>query len=205
MAPRDNDIVNQQRLILASSSPRRAFLLKNLGIDFQIIPASIGEIQLENESPEDFAKRMACQKALSPSIPLSELKQGPVYSLGADTIVVLKNKVLGKPKNESEAHEFLTQLSEMTHNVITGFALAQLPDKIICKEAVFSKVTMKKMTAEEIDRYIQTGEPLDKAGAYGAQGIGQKYIQKIEGSVTNVIGLPMENVEPWLKKLGLTK
>lgn len=205
MTHRDNDIVPLPSLLLASASPRRSFLLKNLGVHFQTAPASIEEKQKKNELPKEFAERMALEKALSPRVDSTEIKKGPLYSLGADTIVVLKNKIFGKPKDPKEAANYLRQLSGMTHEVITGFAIVQLPAKIIKKGSSLSRVIMKTMTEREIEAYIQTGEPLDKAGAYAAQGKAQKFIKKIEGSVTNVIGLPMEEITPWLEKLGLVQ
>ncbi len=192
----------QPKLILASGSPRRSQLLQELGLLCQVIPPHIPEIFQEGETPENFVTRLAVEKALSvaKSVPSETF---PLYFLGADTIVLLDQQILGKPDDPHEAVLFLKQLSGKTHDVLTGFAIVAWPDKIVVKDYCRSKVTMKNLTSDEIENYVQTGESLDKAGAYAAQGIGKKFIERIDGSDNNVIGLPVEVLVPWLEKLDL--
>lgn len=207
----------QPKLILASASPRRIQLLQDLGLSFQVLPPQIPEILREGELSENFVTRLALEKALAvattlpyttgrgpPSpLPSREGAGGNLYLLGADTIVVLDQKIFGKPATPTEAKEMLQKISGKTHEVLTGFAIVAWPDKIVVKDYCRSKVLMKNLTADEIENYVQTGEPLDKAGAYAAQGIGKKFIERIDGSENNVIGLPTEKLIPWLRKLGL--
>lgn len=181
-------------LILASGSPRRQKLLSELGLIFETMVPKIREIQKKGERPEEFAKRMALDKAMS-------VKNG-LYVLAADTLIVLGEKIFGKPSNKKESISFLEQLAGRTHQVITGYAIIQSPDKIIVNEACRSEVTFKPLTRDVIREYVKTGEPMDKAGAYAAQGKGKELIEKIEGSVNNVIGLPVEELIPWFEKLG---
>ncbi|MBI2339129.1 MAG: septum formation protein Maf [Deltaproteobacteria bacterium] len=196
----DNKI---KKLILASASPRRSFLLKELGLHFEVFPADVDEAVRTGETPSECAKRLAVQKATIVLKGKKPEKDRPLYSLGADTIVVMNGKIYGKPRHEEETIAFWRALGGRTHEVITAFAIAELPDRIVCEEAVSSRVTLKALSDGEIREYLATGEPFDKAGAYAAQGLGQKYVEKIEGSVTNVIGLPLEALLPWLKKLKL--
>lgn len=180
--------------VLASGSPRRQELLAKLGLTFEVVVPEIPEIQKKGERPEEFAKRMALDKAMS-------VKNG-LYVLAADTIVVLGEKIFGKPSNKKESISFLEQLAGRTHQVITGYAIIQSPDRIIVSGVCRSEVTFKLLTRDVIKEYAETGEPIDKAGAYAAQGKGKELIEKIKGSVSNVIGLPVENLIPWFKKLG---
>lgn len=189
--------ITQPKLILASGSPRRADLLRKQGICFEINIPNIPEIQKEGESPDEFVKRLSAEKAGAVARGLFSSS----YVLAADTVVVLHELLFGKPANTNEARAMLQKLIRQTHRVITGFSILQSPDKIVCVETDVSEVTFKPLSSKEIDDYVATGEPMDKAGAYAAQGIGQKFIEKIKGSKTNVIGLPMEKVIPWLKKL----
>ncbi|MBI4412712.1 MAG: septum formation protein Maf [Deltaproteobacteria bacterium] len=202
MARQDNDII-RPRLILASASPRRSFFLKELGLQFDILPTEIVEKVKKGETPVEFAGRLAVEKALAALKKQKRSGDKTVYSLGADTIVVLGGKIYGKPRHKTEATAFWHELGGQTHQVITAFAIAEFPDKIICVETATTAVTLKRPSKREVGEYLETGEPLDKAGAYAAQGIGKKFVEKIEGSVTNVIGLPLEALIPWLKKLKL--
>ena len=220
MTPLDNEI----KLILASASPRRSFFLRELGLHFEVFPADVDETVKLGEAPVEFARRLAVEKARAPSpLPPMPCRHGvvppkgggnkggdgkggisaPVYSLGADTIVVFGGKIYGKPRHEKEAITFWQELGGQTHEVITAFAIVAFPDRIVCVETATTAVTLKRLSENEIREYLSTGEPFDKAGAYAAQGIGKKYVEKIEGSITNVIGLPLEVLIPWLKKLKL--
>ena len=182
-------------LILASASPRRKSLLKDLGLRLKIVPAEVREIPRFKEDPVSFSKRMAEEKTgiVSSLFPNQ-------WILGADTIVVLGEKILGKPKDFPEAKKFLTLLSGKTHQVITGFCLKNRALNRSWIQSVSTRVSFKSLSREEIDWYVQTGEPLDKAGAYAIQGQGAFCVKKIRGSYTNVVGLPVTEVLEALKK-----
>jgi septum formation protein len=182
-------------LILASASPRRKSLLKDLGLRLKIVPAEVREIPRFKEDPVSFSKRMAEEKTgiVSSLFPNQ-------WILGADTIVVLGEKILGKPKDFPEAKKFLTLLSGKTHQVITGFCLKNRALNRSWIQSVSTRVSFKSLSREEIDWYVQTGEPLDKAGAYAIQGQGAFCVKKIRGSYTNVVGLPVTEVLEVLEK-----
>lgn len=198
----NNEIIGDfSTLVLASHSPRRKELLTEAKIPFQIVPAAIDEIFYENESPFEAARRLAMLKALTVAKKISSSKD--IYVLGADTLVVINKQILGKPEGEASAFQFLKLLSGQTHHVITGYALVKVPDIMIMSEKEVSQVTFKPLTDEIMSAYVATGEPLDKAGAYAAQGQGATLIEKIEGSLSNVIGLPMEKLMPWFERVGI--
>lgn len=206
MSANDNEIMRTPlppRLILASASPRRAELLRSLQIPFEIDPPGIDESPLPNEGPEALVIRLAKSKALATAQKNRGDLKTPTYVLGADTIVLLGGKILGKPANPDEAVRFLRDLSGKTHVVMTGFCLAQAPDRIVVGGASSSRVTFRHLSVAEIETYVNGGEPMDKAGAYAAQGEGKKLIGEIRGSVSNVIGLPTEELVPLFRKLGL--
>ena len=187
------------RIILASSSPRRRELLRNLGFAFDVIQPSADETVSENETPEDFALRVSVEKAWSVSRSLGE---GAVV-IGADTIVVVDGEMLGKPEDCEEASSMLRKLSGKEHHVYTAFSIVRPKDEILHSEIVDTSVRVKPLAASEIEGYIKTGEPMDKAGAYGIQGIGSFMVRGIEGSYSNVVGLPVEELLAALKKLGI--
>lgn len=175
-----------QSIILASGSPRRRDLLTQVGVSFQTCPANIEEVALEGECPEDFVRRMAREKAaavvrdLSPDCPV----------LGADTEVILDSCILGKPENTRHAAELLRGLSGRTHEVYS--AVAVIDAEGVTAEALnVSRVTFAKLDYQWIDAYIQSGDPMDKAGAYGVQGKAGEKIERIEGSFYGVMGLPL--------------
>ena len=173
-------------LILASLSPRRKDILTQIGVPFQSVGSRVGEAARKRMKPEDFACLMATRKAES-------VKQ--VYRrrwiLGADTLVVIKKTIFGKPKNAQECRSMLLDLSGKRHRVITGFCILEPGGNRTHLEAVSTRVTVKELSELEIEAYIQTAEPFDKAGAYAIQGIGAFMIEGIEGSYTNVVGLPV--------------
>lgn len=178
-------------LILASGSKRRIELLEDSGIDFKVIISDITEVIDPTLKNEDIATSLARQKAHSVFLNNQE-----EVVLAADTIVVLDNEILGKPIDEEDAYQMLKKLQGRTHEVITGVAIISKD-----KEDVFFKstmVTMKKITDLQIQEYIKTGEPMDKAGSYGIQGIGSKLIKSYQGDFFTVMGLPLTEV---LKKL----
>jgi septum formation protein len=187
------------KIILASSSPRRKELLERLGLRFEVIPSLIDEIQHRNESPEDFALRTSTEKALS----VSRNLVGDSVVIGADTIVVKDGEILGKPKDEQEAITMLRKIAGKEHRVITGFSIVKPKAEILYRKFVESRVRIKTLASWEIEGYIKTGEPMDKAGAYGAQGIGAFMIEEVRGSYTNVVGLPLTQVIDALTRLGV--
>lgn len=187
------------RIILASSSPRRRELLRNLGLAFDVIQPSADETLSADEAPEDFALRVSAEKATSVS---GSLGEGAVV-IGADTIVVVDGEILGKPEDCEEASSMLWKLSGKEHHVYTAFSIVRPKDEILHSEIVDTSVRVKPLAASEIEGYIKTGEPMDKAGAYGIQGIGSFMVRGIEGSYSNVVGLPVEELLAALKKLGI--
>ncbi|MCJ2163965.1 MULTISPECIES: Maf family protein [unclassified Pseudodesulfovibrio] len=176
-------------IILASGSPRRRELLSDLGLAFEVHPSILDEPMPEqDESPLDYALRMAEIKTRDVA---QRFKEKTV--IGADTIVVHKHRIMGKPESKLDALEMLTALSGETHQVVTGFCLI-LPDGSTVSEAVSTDVDMRLSTEAELMGYIETGEPMDKAGAYAIQGIGTFLVTGIRGSYTNVVGLPVARV-----------
>jgi septum formation protein len=184
------------QLILASASPRRKELLSGIGVDFTIHPPSIDESQSPGELPFDFVKRLSLEKSLAIAVQSSV----GTYVLGADTIVVIDNIVLGKPRDEAQAAEYLGLIQGKTHQVLTGVCVSVSPDQILWHQVVYTNVTMRPLSLLQIQDYIATGEPLDKAGAYAAQGMGRSLITHIDGSLNNVIGLPVELLIDFFKK-----
>lgn len=211
-----------RKLILASASPRRKELLEQIGAVFEIIPAK-GEEIITKEVPKEVVKELALQKAreVADAVMVQERTEGIAYGkqdemsglhgedevivLGADTVVVHEGKILGKPKDREDAIRMLTSLSGNTHSVYTGVA-------IICKdkekEQVLNfyeetKVTMYPMSAAEIEAYVNSGEPMDKAGAYGIQGKCAIHIEKIMGDYNNVVGLPVARIYQEMSRIGI--
>jgi len=185
-------------LILVSASPRRSDLLRQAGLAFTVRPADIDETPLPDETPGDLAMRLACAKARALQAP-----ESPALAIAADTVVAIDGTTLGKPRDPEEARRMLGLLSGRTHRVITAVALRALPEETLVSERAESLVTFVPMTGEEIAWYAATGEGMDKAGAYALQGIGAFFIASIEGSYTNVIGLPLERLHPHLRRFGL--
>lgn len=186
----------EKKIILASQSPRRKELLQQIGISFCVHPSKIQEV-ITKVSPDEVVRELAAQKALDVA---SCYREGVV--LGADTVVVLDGKIMGKPKDESEAFEMLQKLQGKTHQVYTGVAIIEKTDGEIRKQKSFTEqteVTMYPVTDEEIRRHIATGEPMDKAGAYAIQGKSAVFIREIRGDYNNVVGLPVARIYQELK------
>lgn len=203
MTLQNNDIIRDfPKLILASQSPRRRDLLTGLGLPFTVLPADIDESLHPSETPVAYVERLAHEKA-AVIAQKETVGSSRVYVLGADTIVVLNGKILGKPVDTDQAFEYLSALSGNKHEVLTGVALIRAPNATVLTKTVASQVRMRALTPDEIRTYIQTGEPMDKAGAYALQGIGGQFIQSVTGSRSNVIGLPLEAIEPALRSVGL--
>jgi septum formation protein len=186
-------------LILGSSSPRRKELLGGLGIRFMVSPSTIDETLMPQETPEGHVTRLALAKARE----VAALFPGQ-WVLGADTIVVIEGRILGKPRDTEEARNMLATLSGRTHTVFTGYALVnQLhPEKERVRH-VCSRVHIRGLSADEIAAYVDTGEPMDKAGSYAIQGIGAAIVADVTGSYTNVVGLPLCEVAQDLQELGI--
>lgn len=175
----------QYKIILGSGSPRRAKLLKESGIEFETVPPVLEEKRLSGESPYKFAERLSGEKALQ----VAATQESDCLVLGCDTIVVLDDDVLQKPTNETDAHRILTHLSGKQHVVCTAVAFAW-QNKIAASGYELTSVFFNSVSSEQIDDYIATGEPMDKAGAYGIQGMGAFLVDRIDGNLDNVIGLP---------------
>jgi septum formation protein len=189
------------RLILASRSPRRYELLKQMGLDFEVIPSRVEEGSfVQDESPRDHVLRLSDAKALDVG------RQYPNnWVIGADTIVTINGAILGKPKSHEEALDMLGRLSGQEHQVLSGIAVRHLSKEKAHREAVQTAVRMKTVSQDEMKWYIGTGEPFDKAGAYAIQGVGSFMIESIRGSYTNVVGLPLCELIQMLTKLGALK
>jgi len=184
------------RFLLASASPRRRELLRNAGFDFDVQPSQVVEEIKPGESPEEFARRAAREKAMqvAASSPAGSLV------LGADTVVVIDGETLGKPSNREDATRMLQFLSGRTHQVHTGVCLVRAPGQIEALEHATTLVTFRELDEEEIRRYVESGEPMDKAGAYAVQGLASKFVTRILGCYSNVVGLPVALVYGILKK-----
>jgi nucleoside triphosphate pyrophosphatase len=188
------------KLILASASPRRAEILSAAGIPFEVRASRIDESRLPGESPEKMVERLARAKA--EAVALELLPSDSTIILGADTVVVANDEILGKPGNAATAREMLPKLRGREHLVITGFALSRPQDNQIRVGHETTRVWFSNMTNDEVDAYVATHEPLDKAGAYAIQGIAGRYIPRIEGCYFNVVGLPLARVWQVLKEFG---
>jgi septum formation protein len=187
-------------VVLASASPRRRELLARAGVPFEVVPSHVDERPRAGEAPEALALRLACEKAVDVArrFPASPRR----LVLGADTIVVLGDLVLGKPKDAADAVEMLRRLAGRTHRVLTAIAVVETDRLEPRGRCVESTVVMRKASDAELRAYVATGEPLDKAGAYAAQGEGRRFVERIEGSETNVIGLPIEEALALLRSQG---
>ena len=186
-----------KNLFLASSSPRRAELLKQIGLNCQIMVCDVDETLLPGMSPPELVEFLAERKAAAVA---RNLHEGIV--LGADTVVVWQGQVLGKTLNEEDAFSMLVKLQGSTHDVYTGVALIDVHSGKIMVGHEKTRVFFRNIEEDEIRRYVASGEPLDKAGAYGAQGLAAIYINKLEGCYTNVVGLPLARLSVMLKAIG---
>lgn len=183
-------------IILASASPRRQELLASAGVTFSVVPGDIDETPYPGEEPTAHVVRLAEEKAREASA-----RAAGRFFIGADTIVVLEGEILGKPRDEADAAVMLRKLSNRMHHVITGFAVVDHESGRTVSRAVSTEVYFRKITDAEIAAYIATGCPLDKAGAYAIQGGAASMVEKINGSYTNVVGLPLCEVVGALREL----
>lgn len=181
--------MEQRKIILASASPRRRELLENLGLDFDIRIPEIDERPLPGEQPREHVERLAAEKAAA------VFMDG--VTIAADTIVVLGDQILGKPTHAAHAREMLRALSANKHEVITGVCIRDTEHILVF--SVLTKVVFRKLSDKEVEVYIESGEPMDKAGAYAIQGRAASFVQTIEGSYTNIVGLPLCEVHNSLR------
>ena len=181
-----------ERFILASASPRRRELLAQVGAEFEIIPAK-GEEVITSSQPKEVVLELSAQKAAEVA---GHLQREEAVILGADTVVVYEGQILGKPRDEEEAERMLSMLCGNTHSVYTGVTVIRIQDGQTQRYSFYeeTKVPMYPMDREQILSYIRTGEPMDKAGAYGIQGKGALFVEKINGDYNNVVGLPVAKV-----------
>ncbi|MDT8440105.1 MAG: Maf family protein [Desulfuromonadales bacterium] len=186
-------------IILASASPRRQELLARIGLAFAVVPSQVEETERAGEAPEQHAERLSRDKALEVA---SRSGQGGRWFIGSDTIVLQDNIILGKPKDAAEAAAMLRRLSGRVHRVLSGYAVHDRQSGQTLSGVVATRVFFKTLTPREIEGYIATGEPFDKAGAYAIQGIGAFMVPRIEGSYSNVVGLPLCEVIAALEQLG---
>lgn len=192
-------------IILASGSPRRKDLLTQIGVEFEVCPAK-GEEKMGNASPEEEVKLLASQKAQEVYLSYiadGKLPSGDTWFIGADTVVAYQNKILGKPKDEEDAFLMLHMLQGKGHQVHTGVCIIEVFETGGVKMETFcetTQVNLYSMTEEDIRDYIRTGEPMDKAGAYGIQGYFAQYIKGISGDYNNVVGLPVGRIGKLLRE-----
>lgn len=185
-------------IILASASPRRKEILKITGLKFKVDASDYEENLNLKLNPHELARFLSGEKAKKVSH-----KYKNALIIAADTFIVFKSKILGKPHTEKEAKKMLNSLNNRAHSVITGFTIIDTGNKRKISKSVETKVWFKKLSQKELDSYVKTKEPLDKAGAYAIQGIGALLIRKIEGDYFNVIGLPLSDLTENLKKFGI--
>jgi septum formation protein len=186
------------RFILASASPRRRELLMSINLDFEIIPSHIPEVRGEGESPDEYVARLSREKAaaIAGKFPTD-------WIIAADTTVLLGDQLLEKPEDAEDAARMLATIAGKTHTVYTGVTLLNLARNWHDTRVAESEVRMLPLDAREIEWYVATGEPLDKAGAYAVQGTGAMFIDSIHGSYTNVVGLPLATLFGMLRKAGI--
>jgi septum formation protein len=185
------------KLVLGSGSPRRKALLEASGLHFQVMESGVNEARNPGEPVHDYVHRIACDKAISVSG-----RTPAALVLAADTVVECHGEILVKPEDIDDAHRMLRMLSGRTHTVLTAYALANAGD-VLESAVVTSRVTFRELSDAEIDGYVATGEPFDKAGAYGIQGRGGEFISHVEGSRDNVMGLPTREVMAALTRYGI--
>jgi len=186
------------KLILASASPRRAEILRDAGVPFTMLSSAVDETAYPGESPHDLVQRLALAKA-----ELAAARAvGPAIIIAADTAVTLDGHIFGKPRSSDEARRMLETLSGRTHAVLTGVALIRLPDAERITFVETTLVHVAALSSDEITRYLATGEPHDKAGAYAIQGRAGRYIPRIEGCYFNVVGMPLARLTRALHELG---
>jgi septum formation protein len=189
------------RIVLASASPRRAAILRDAGIPFEVLAAQVDETRRDGELRGDYVRRLALEKARAAAAE-APADSGDCLFVGADTVVVAGGEILGKPVSEDDARRMLRMLSGGVHEVHTGLAVVERPGTAESATDEITRVTFAALSDDEIENYIATGEPFDKAGAYGIQGIGGRYVTRIEGCYFNVMGLPLARLWSLLQEFG---
>jgi len=187
-----------KEVILASASPRRKELLEKLGLKFRVEPGSYKEDIPAGSEPHELARKISLGKAAAVAA-----KHPNAVVIAADTFIVLGSRIMGKPHTEEEARKMLKAISGRPHSVITGFSLIDTDKNKALSKTVETRVYIRELTPDEIDAYVKTKEPLDKAGAYAIQGLGAIFVERIEGDYSNVIGLPLSALAGALKKFGI--
>lgn len=190
--------VTKAPLILASTSPRRKEFFEQAGLEFTVCSADIDETVMAGETPHQYVRRLAVEKAKAVGT-----KNQASWVVGADTVVVCDNIILGKPENEKHAEEMLLMLSDRGHQVLTSFCVVKMAGDIVVSRLVATDVFFDTISLETAKRYVATKEPLDKAGSYGIQGIGGLLVRRINGSYSNVVGLPMAELLGLLRELDI--
>jgi len=185
-------------IILASASPRRKALLKQIGLKFKVEASNYEEKISSDSEPHELAKSLSLEKAKAVA-----KKHKNILVIAADTFIVFEGRILGKPHTETEAKEMLETINGKAHSVITGFTIIDAGDDKALSRSVETKVYLRKLSSNEIDAYVKSKEPLDKAGAYAIQGLGSVIVEKIEGDYYNVVGLPLSALAESLKEFGV--
>jgi len=189
------------KLILASASPRRAEILSDAGISFELLPVEVDETPCSGESAEAMCTRLAGAKARAAVAHLGALSE-PAIVVAADTAVEVGGEILGKPASPEAAREMLRRLSGKTHRVLTALSLVRLPDGATRSDVERTEVRIAALDQDEIEEYVATREPMDKAGGYAIQGRGGRFVESVDGCYFNVVGLPLARLCRILKELG---
>ncbi len=187
-----------KKIILASASPRREELLKKIGLKFEVEPSNYEEDMHSELKPHELARKISLKKAEAVA-----KKHQDAIVIAADTFIVFGGKILGKPHTEVEAKNMLKTINGQSHSVITGFTIIDADKNKTLSKSIETKVYLRKLASKEIDAYIKSKEPLDKAGAYAIQGLGSVIVERIEGDYFNVIGLPLSALAESLKEFGI--
>ena len=186
-------------IILASASPRRKELLSSIGLEFKVIPSQIEENIEDKSFSTELTERLAYEKAED----VAKKTCYPALVIGSDTVVVINSYILGKPKDKKDAFNMLKMLSGNTHRVISSIALIDTETGKVLKDSVISEVTFKELSDREINAYIETGEPVDKAGAYAIQGYAGMFVKSINGCYSNIVGISTYKLARMLAELGV--
>lgn len=186
------------KLVLASASPRRAEILRNAGLPFVVLSSAVDETPIPGEDPQDLVQRLATAKAEL----VAARAVGPAIVIAADTVVTLEGAILGKPRTTQDARQMLEKLSGRTHSVLTGVTLIRLPDAERRRFVEVTQVHFAALSDPDIVRYLSSGEPFDKAGAYAIQGMAGRFVPRIDGCYFNVVGLPLARLCRELDALG---
>lgn len=187
-----------KEVILASASPRRKELLEKIGLRFKVEPSNYEEDMPSGLEPHELARKISLEKAK-----VVASKHENAIVIAADTFIVFGDQILGKPHTEKEARKMLETISGKSHSVITGFSIIDIGASKTLSKSVETKIYIRKLTPAEIEAYVKSKEPLDKAGAYAIQGLGAVFVEKIEGDYFNVIGLPLSALTEALKEFGI--